>query len=121
MDMKVTVLSSLDENYCVVMPRNFETVFIFWKFSNYKISQFKNGEYSKNIMIKFFDENKNPVLDISVPYDAAKYYITLPRHTASITASLYLNRNNSYELLSNSNEISLSFEKNLKKEYNYIR
>ncbi|MEF3280891.1 MAG: DUF4912 domain-containing protein [Elusimicrobiota bacterium] len=121
MDIDVKVNSIFDENYCLIMPKNSETIFVFWKFSNYKISQFKNGEYLKKISIKALDESDKNIAEITLDYDMAKCYLMLPRYVENVFVRLYARSKNGEETISCSNKIKLSYEKEMKKEYTYKR
>lgn len=120
MSFNLTTKSILDENYCLVLPKNSSEVFVFWKFSDFKISQFEKGYYFKNIIFRVLDENKNIVADVPCEWDRAKFYISLPKFVNSITVELYAENSNGKEKISVSNEINISYEKEIKKEYTRI-
>lgn len=121
MDEKVTVQSILNENYCVALIKNSSTIFVFWKFSNYKLSQFRNREINDKILIKVFDSNDNLVCSIGENFETAKTYIVLPRSVDEVYVKMYVINKNSEELIAVSNRVKLSYEKEFREEYNSIK
>lgn len=121
MNEKLTVQSILNENYCVALIKNSNTIFVFWKFSNYKISQFKNKEISDKILIKVFDSNDNLVCSIGENFEIAKTYIVLPKSVDEVYVKIYVVNKNIEELVSTSNKVKLSYEKEFREEYNSLK
>lgn len=120
MSFSFNTKSILDENYCIALPQNSSTVFVFWKFSDYKISQFEKGYYFSNIILRVIDENKNNIVDLPCSWNKAKLYISLPRVINSVSVELYAENEKGKEKISVSNEVKLSYEKETKKDYSKI-
>jgi hypothetical protein len=121
-DFIPTPKSILNENYCVAIGVNSETIFLFWKFSNYRISSFEKSLLDRKIIIKVFDRNENVVAEIETDYASSKIYITLPSVNFPVCARIYVKSNSGeIEETAKSNDITLSHEREVRKEYNYLQ
>ncbi len=104
-----TTKSLIDENYILIIPKNETTVFVFWKFSEYKNFQFQNKNYKENIIIKIF-ENSNLVVEISAKWNDARKYIVLPKKSKEIFAELYAENQNENERIAVSNTLRFFYK-----------
>jgi hypothetical protein len=121
-DFISTPKSILNENYCVAMGVNSETIFLFWKFSNYIISSFENLLLDKKIIIKVFDCDKNTVAEMDVDYLLAKIYIKIPPINFPSHIRIYVkDKDGNIKEIAVSNEVILSYEREIRKEYNYLK
>jgi len=121
MSFDLNTKSLLDENYCVMLIQNSSTIFVFWKFSDYKNYQFEKGFYKKDITIKLLDENNNCVVDIPVEWNKARLYVALPRSLNSVRVEIYAENSNSREKLSSYGPLKISYMKETKKDYIKIK
>lgn len=117
MNLNEEIISILNENYCIVLPKNSQEVFVFWKFSKFKFNQFLNSELNKKITLKLFDLKGNKLMEISHPYNENKLYITIPKYTEGLYAEIHANSSNKSELIATSNTIKLSYEREIKERY----
>lgn len=119
---KLSPLSIIDENYCVCMIKNASTVFVFWKFSEYYLMLFKQLKLSQTIRIKIYSENDNRcIADVPSNYFDGGCYVNIPYINGRIKAVIFCVENNSEKELCYSNSVSLSYEKELFKDYNFIQ
>ena len=121
-EFKHSPRSILNENYCVAIPVNSEKIFLFWKFSSYKLSEFENSFLDRNITIRVFEKNGNKIAEIETDYMSSKIYIAIPQAGLPIYAVIYVkDKYGNIGEIARSNEVTLSYERELRKEYNYLR
>jgi len=119
-DFLPTPKSILNESYCVLIGINSDTVFLFWKFSNYIISSFESSVFDEKILIRIFDVNNKIVTEIDANYLDSRIYIIIPQANFPIYAKIYVRDKENITEVSRSNEVVLSYEKELTKEYDYL-
>lgn len=96
------VSAILDENYCVLMPKNFEEVYLFWRFSAYKEASFEKGEYAFGLRVKLVDGAGKKVMELTLPWEKGGSYIKLPGEDFKCHAEIYAVKDGREELLCSS-------------------
>lgn len=92
----------LDETYCVLLVKNFEELFLFWRFSKYKISSFESGEYKDILRIRILNEKGKNLMDLPAKWDCGGVYLRLPFEDLLCSAELYCVKNGKEEKLCSS-------------------
>lgn len=108
---KADISSSLNENFCVVLPKNASSVYLFWKFSDFKIEKFEKKEYGETLIVKVFDEKESQVMEMPAPWDSGKLYISLPKDDFKCSVRLYSQNGGGLEEIARSNLIEVPAEK----------
>lgn len=112
--------SSLNENFCVILPKNASTIFLFWKMSDFKIEKFEKKEYADNLIVKVFDEKENQVMEVPASWSSGKLYINLPKDDFRCFVKIYSQcPAGSLEEMARSNVISVPAEKNYSSVYSF--
>jgi len=115
---KERVMTSLDKTFCVILPKNFSKIYLFWKFSNFKIEKFEKKEYSHNLIIKILDRDNNTIMETSAIWNSGKIYLNLPKDNLSCYVKIYANTiNGKLEEIATSNIIDIPSEKENKVNY----
>jgi hypothetical protein len=115
------VRSILDENSCNILVKNNETLFIFWKFSQFKINQFINLEYKEKILIRLYDSSERQMLEIESKWNSGKIYIKLPKQGFICKARIYSFKGDALEELFSSQYVRVPIgEVNAISSYEFI-
>lgn len=115
----LTPKTILDENYCVCMLRNANTVFVFWKFSDYYLSLFENKNIPSEIRIKLINEENKILADLPSIYSKSVLHIEVPTHAKKVKIDIYCFENGIEKILCSSNVVNLASERDFKKDYNF--
>lgn len=89
----------LDENYCVLLAKNFEELFLFWRFSRYKVSMFEKGVYQHMIRVKLLNESGKTLIELPAKWDCGGIYLRIPFEDILCYAEIYSARNTKEERL----------------------
>lgn len=109
------VKTSIDQTYCAIIPKNFSTIYLFWKLSNFKIDKFISKEYNEKIIIKVFDEFENFIMETNAFWNSGRIYINLPKDNFKCKVKIYAQlKSGNLEEIASSNLIDIPSEK----EYN---
>lgn len=106
-EKKETLSFLLDENYCVLITKNFEELFLFWRFSKYKISSFERGEYSPDLTVKIIGENGKSIMELSSKWDRRGIYLKLPCEDISCLAEIYCKKDGKEEKICSSQYVKV--------------
>ncbi len=87
----------LDENYCVLLAKNFEELFLFWRFSGYKAAMFEKGEYHSMLRIKVLNEKGKTLMELPAKWDCGGIYLNIPFEDVLCYAEIYSLRNGKEE------------------------
>jgi len=86
------------------------------------ISSFENLLLDKKIIIKVFDCDKNTVAEMEADYLLAKIYIKIPPINFPSHIRIYVkDKDGNLKEIAVSNEVILSYEREIRKEYNYLK
>ncbi|MCX7641522.1 MAG: hypothetical protein N2Z20_02675 [Elusimicrobiales bacterium] len=118
---KLTAKTILDENYCICMMRNATTVFVFWKFSDYYLKLFEEKIISQEVRIKVFNEEGKCIADIPSIYASGGLHIILPSFSKKIRVGIFGFEKGVEKSFCFSNEIDIVCEKEIKKDYSFLK
>lgn len=97
----------LDESYCVLLVKNPEEVYMFWRFSSYKIKSFLDGEYSALLRIRISDPSGKNFVELSAPWDKGSEYISVPVNDVYCQAHIFAIKNGVEEKICSSPKIKI--------------
>jgi len=106
-NIKTPLSFLLDENYCVLLVKNPEEIYMFWRFSSYKIKSFIDGEYSAFLRVKISDSSGKNIVELSIPWDKGSEYISIPVNDIYCQAHIFGVKNKVEEKICSSSEIKI--------------